>query len=75
MPIVINVTTGKSMAVPAHYLGHPVLGVDLVLAEDYVAPAEEKAIEAPKKNKKEFFAPKDKATLPESVTEIEENKE
>jgi hypothetical protein len=74
MPIVINVTTGKSMAVPAHYLGHPVLGVDLVLAEDYV-PAEAEVVEAPKKNKKEFFAPKDKAILPEPVTEIEENKE
>jgi hypothetical protein len=75
MPIVINTITGKSMAVPRHYLGHPVLGENLVLAEDYVPAAEEKAVEAPKKNKKEFFAPKDKAILPEPVTEIEENKE
>jgi hypothetical protein len=75
MPIVFNTTTGKSMAVPSHYLGHPVLGENLVLAEDYIPTVEEKDIEAPKKNKKEFFAPKDKAILPEPVTEIEENKE
>jgi hypothetical protein len=63
------------MAVPRHYLGHPVLGENLVLAEDYIPAVEEKDIEAPKKNKKEFFTPKDKAILPEPVTEIEENKE
>lgn len=46
MAIAKNVRTGKVSIVPDHYIGHPVLGKDLVLETDE-APA------APKNKKKQ----------------------
>ncbi len=40
-----NTRTGKSVSVPNHYIGHPVLGKDLVLVDEQVEAA-------PKKEKK-----------------------
>ena len=49
MAYAINTRTGKSVSVPEHYLGHPVLGKDLVAFGDNVEAA-------PKKEKKKKFA-------------------
>jgi len=49
MALVKNVRTGKIANVPEHYLGHPVLGVDLVDATKVSSAA-------PKKVKKSYFA-------------------
>ncbi|CAB4148660.1 hypothetical protein UFOVP536_16 [uncultured Caudovirales phage] len=44
MPIVRNKKTGVTSSVPAHYLGHPVLGanIELVTGEFVAAPAQKK---------------------------------
>jgi hypothetical protein len=59
-----NIRTGKTTNVPEHYLGHPVLGKDLVAIDDMIEAAPKK-----EKNKKyestSFFRK-------ESVEEIEE---
>lgn len=77
MALAINIKTGKSALVPDHYIGHPVLGKNLVLATD-------EAQAAPKKEtkKKEQPAPvvevviAEEATfLPEPEINIEENEE
>jgi hypothetical protein len=77
MALAINIKTGKSAIVPDHYIGHPVLGKNLVLATD-------EAQAAPKKEtkKKEQPAPvvevviAEEATfLPEPEINIEENEE
>jgi len=71
MALAINVRTGKMVDVPDHYLGHEVLGKDLVLAT-------EEAQAAPKKEtkyKKEQPAPVAEAVEPEPEINIEENKE
>lgn len=39
MAFVKNLRTGKVADVPDHYVGHPVLGKDLVLVEDKVEAA------------------------------------
>lgn len=77
MALAINIKTGKSVIVPDHYIGHPVLGKNLTLATD-------EAQAAPKKEtkKKEQPAPvvevviAEEATfLPEPEINIEENEE
>lgn len=43
MPLAKNTRTDKIVQVPAHYIGHPVLGKELVLVEDeYEAPVASK---------------------------------
>ncbi len=71
MALAINKRTGKTVSVPDHYIGHPVLGKNLVAASD-------EAQAAPKKEtkKKEQPAPVvEVETLPELETNIEENEE
>jgi len=77
MALATNTRTGKTVDVPAHYIGHPVLGKNLVLATG-------EAQAAPKKEtkKKEQPAPvvevviAEEATfLPEPEINIEENEE
>ena len=71
MALAINTRTGKTASVPDHYIGHPVLGKNLVAAGD-------EAQAAPKKEtkKKEQPAPVvEVETLPELETNIEENEE
>lgn len=70
MATVRNTKTGIITSVPDHYVGHPVLGKNLVLATD-------EAQAAPKKEtpKKEQPAPVVKAVEPEPEINIEENEE
>jgi hypothetical protein len=72
MPLVKNKHTGIIKNVPAHYVGHPVLGKNLVLVTD-------EAQAAPKKEtkKKEQPAPEAEVAevLPEPEINIEENEE
>ena len=72
MPLVKNTITGKTVSVPSHYVGHPVLGKNLVLVTD-------EAQAAPKKEtkKKEQPAPEAEVAevLPEPEINIEEDKE
>jgi hypothetical protein len=70
MPLVKNTRTDKIVSVPAHYVGHPVLGKDLVLLEDEISAAPKK--ETPKK---EQPAPVVKAVEPEPEINIKEDKE
>lgn len=44
MALVKNTRTGKVANVPEHYLGHPILGADLVLVEDGAPVAQEKPV-------------------------------
>jgi hypothetical protein len=39
MALAINTRTGKSVSVPDHYIGHSVLGKDLVLEGEQVQTA------------------------------------
>lgn len=71
MALAINTRTGITVSVPDHYIGHPVLGKNLVLATD-------EAQAAPKKEtkKKEQPAPEvEVEVLPEPEINIEENEE
>ncbi len=71
MALAINKRTGKTVSVPDHYIGHPVLGKNLVLETD-------EAQAAPKKEtkKKEQPAPVvEVEILPEPEINIEENEE
>ncbi len=70
MALAKNTKTGIVVDVPAHYLGHPVLGKNLV-AEGGKAQA------APKKEtkKKEQPAPEVELIVAEPVTITEENEE
>jgi hypothetical protein len=63
MAIARNIRTGKVSIVPNHYIGHPVLGKELVLetGESSAAPKNEK-----KQN--DFFVKRDKS----ATTEIKE---
>ena len=70
MPLVKNTRTGVEISVPAHYVGHPVLGKDLVLVEDDVQAAPKKETK-----KKEQPAPVVEAVKPEPEINIEEDKE
>lgn len=62
--------TGMIVNVPAHYIGHPVLGKNLVAVSN-------EAQAAPKKetHKKEQPAPVAQAHKPAALTNIEENEE
>lgn len=73
MALATNTRTGKSVVVPDHYIGHPVLGNDLVLATDEVQAAPKKET----KTKKEQPAPEVEVVevLPEPEINIEENEE
>jgi hypothetical protein len=65
----LNKRTGVIVDVPAHYIGHPSLGKNLVAVSN-------EAQAAPKKeNKKEQPAPVVEAVKPEPETNIEENEE
>ena len=66
----LNKRTGLTVDVPAHYIGHPVLGKNLVAVSN-------EAQAAPKKEtpKKEQPAPLVEAVKPEPVINIEENEE
>jgi hypothetical protein len=71
MATVRNIKTGNITSVPDHYVGHPVLGKNLVLLTD-------KAQAAPKKETKikEQPAPVvEVEVLPEPENNIEENEE
>jgi hypothetical protein len=71
MALAINTLTGKTVSVPDHYIGHPVLGKNLSLVKGE-APA------APKKEtKKEKEQPAPEVSVDEAEIEIniEENEE
>jgi hypothetical protein len=69
MALAKNTKTGETVTVPAHYLGHPVLGKNLV-AVGTEAPA------APKKEKKkEQPAPEVELVVAEPEPIINENEE
>lgn len=70
MPLVKNTRTGNIVSVPSHYVGHSVLGKDLVLIEDEIQAAPKKET-----TKKEQPAPVVKAVEPEPEINIEEDKE
>ena len=67
MAIVRNTKTGITVSVPDHYVGHPVLGKNLVLAT-------EEAQAAPKKEtkKKEQPAPVVEVVVAEEATIVSE---
>lgn len=72
MALAINTRTGKSVSVPDHYIGHPVLGNDLILETDEVQAAPIKET----KPKKEQPAPVvEEVIIPEPEINIEEDKE
>lgn len=68
MAIAKHKKTGQIISVPSHYIGHPVLGKNLVSVDSEVQAA-------PKKESKEQFAPKAWAKKPELKNQIEENEE
>jgi len=70
MALATNTRTGITVSVPDHYIGHPLLGKNLVIKTD-------KAQAAPKKEtpKKEQPAPVVEAVEPEPEINIEENEE
>lgn len=73
MAIAKNARTGNIVSVPEHYIGHPVLGIDLVSVDTEVQAAPKKET----KIKKEQPAPVVEAVevLPEPEINIEEDKE
>lgn len=64
-----NTRTGKIVSVPDHYVGHPVLGIDLIAVDDEVQAAPNKKMKT-----KEQPAPEAKSfwTKPETNIEDEE---
>lgn len=70
MAIVRNTRTGITANVPNHYVGHPVLGNDLVLVTDEVEAAPNKETK-----KKEQPAPVVEAVKPELAINIKQDKE
>ncbi len=73
MALATNKRTGKTVSVPDHYIGHPVLGIDLVADGTEVQAAPKKEM----KYKKEQPAPVVEVAevLPEPEINIEEDKE
>jgi hypothetical protein len=59
MALAINTRTGKSVSVPDHYIGHSVLGKDLVLAGEEVQTAPKKENKKPSK----YFAKAEEADV------------
>lgn len=55
MALVKNARTGKVVDVPEHYIGHPVLGKDLVDVNSSVPPEEPEKAAPVKKSAKSFF--------------------
>ena len=49
MAFAVNTRTGKTVSVPDHYIGHLVLGKDLVLLEEQVQTAPKKEKKKPSK--------------------------
>jgi hypothetical protein len=56
MALAKNARTGKVVDVPEHYIGHPVLGKDLVDINASVAPKETETSAPVKKPAKSFFS-------------------
>jgi hypothetical protein len=73
MAIAKHKNTGKIVSVPSHYIGHPVLGKNLVSLDSSVQAAPKK--ETKPEETKEQLAPKAWAKKPELKTQIEENEE
>lgn len=78
MALATNTRTGKTVSVPDHYIGHPVLGIDLVAEGTEVQAAPKKEM----KYKKEQPAPvvpveivEEAVILSEPEINIEEDKE
>jgi hypothetical protein len=71
MALAINIRTNKIVDVPNHYIGHEVLGKDLVLATEEAQAAPNKET----KYKKEQPAPVAEAVEPEPEINIKENEE
>jgi hypothetical protein len=71
MALAINIRTGKMIDVPDHYIGHEILGKDLVLETEETQAAPKKET----KYKKEQPAPVAEALEPEPEINIEENEE
>jgi hypothetical protein len=70
MALAKHTRTGNIVNVPAHYIGHPTLGKNLV-----AVGSEEKAAPKAVTKKKEQLAPEAKLDLAEPETNIEENEE
>lgn len=71
MALAMNKVTGITTEVPDHYMGHPVLGKNLI-------PVSDEAQAAPKKEKKQKEQPAPEVeveVLPEPQFNIEENEE
>lgn len=69
MALAKNIRTGKIVNVPEHYLGHPVLGGDLVELGKVSSAA-------PKKEKKSFFTTeKTEEEQPAPEIDIENNED
>lgn len=62
-----NTRTGKIVSVPDHYIGHPVLGNDLIAVDDEVQAAPKKKIKT-----KEQPAPEAVSFWAEPETNIED---
>jgi hypothetical protein len=73
MAIAKHKKTGQIISVPSHYIGHPVLGKNLVSVDSEVQAAPKK--ENKPEETKEQFAPKAWAKKPELKNQIEENEE
>lgn len=71
MPVIAkHKLTGHIVVVPAHYIGNPVLGKNLEVIGDEVAPAPKK-----EKKSKEQVAPEAQAVKPEIQIENKEHKD
>jgi hypothetical protein len=77
MALVMNKRTGKVSNVPAHYIGHPSLGGDLVAMNTSVAPTETEQPVVAKKDPKSFFkaSPVKDEGQPAPETENETNED
>lgn len=78
MANVKNTRTGKFASVPEHYIGHPVLGKDLIVVDEQVEAAPNKEKKS-KSETKGFSWSKTEETkeqpAPELIIENEENED